>query len=137
MLETVARGSVVVVGIPAKDGDRSLWSWALPFALQKPFVAENLYDQFEFLEYPRVYCCPDQWWAAKEATFMALINTPMEVTYIGPATHDARGLLLTTRTIGGPQLRRRIEDDIGRPVESLSSTLAYHEAHRLATILMK
>jgi hypothetical protein len=136
MLDTVSPGSVVVLAVPAKHGDRSFWSWALPFALQKPFVADNLYDQFVFLEYPRVYCCPDQWWAAKEATFMALMNKPMEVTYIGPATHDPAVLALTTRTIGGAELRRRIEHEIGRPVERLSSTLTYEEAHAVATILM-
>jgi hypothetical protein len=61
----------------------------------------------------------------------------MEVTFIGPATDDAGVPLLTTRTIGGAELRRRIENATGRPVESLSSTISYQEAHTVATILMK
>ena len=63
MLQSLPRGSVVLVGLPKSSQDAWLWAWALPFALQKPFLPENLYQQFAIVEVPEVYCCPSQqWW---------------------------------------------------------------------------
>jgi len=61
---------------------------------------------------------------------------PTEVIYIGPSTDEAGVPLLTTRTIHGAELRRRIEDATGKPFKSLPSTPTAAEAQTLAAVLM-
>ena len=61
---------------------------------------------------------------------------PTEVIYIGPSTDEAGVPLLTTRTIHGAELRRRIEDATGKPFKSLPSTPTSSEAQTLAAVLM-
>ena len=77
LLQSVPRGSVVLVNVPEWYRDGWFWSWATPFALQPPFTTGDLYEQFKIVERPPVYCCPpDQWWAARKATLMALMDSP-------------------------------------------------------------
>ena len=44
LLQSVPRGSVVLVGVPEWHRDGWFWSWATPFALQPPFTSEDLYE---------------------------------------------------------------------------------------------
>jgi protein O-mannosyl-transferase len=140
MLRSLPRGSIVLIGIPEWSREGWFWSWGLPFALQEPFLSEDLYAQFAIVERPGVYCRPpDQWWAAKQKTLASLLNSPVphEVTSILPLPQEPGTLVLTTRKVSGPALRLKIESAIGRPVESLSSNLTVAETEQLAEILIE
>lgn len=70
---------VVLTGIPAFAGDARtpLWIFALPFALQPPYLPEDLYRHQQVLESPDVYCCPAAvWWARKQPIFASLLAGP-------------------------------------------------------------
>ena len=87
-----------------------------------------------------VYCCPpDQWWAAKKAILMALMDspTPQQVIYI-VSTPDHPGLpTVTARPVDGPALKRRIESALGRSVESLAAGITFAEAQELGRLLFE
>ena len=138
LLQSVPRGSVVFVDVPAWNRDGWFWSWATPFALQPPFMADDLDEEFRIVERPPVYCCPpDQWWTARRAALMALIDSPapQQVAQIVFARDNPGGPALTTRMVDGPDLRRRIETTLGKPVESLATSITSDEAQELSRIL--
>jgi hypothetical protein len=140
LLRSLPRGSIVLIDIPETGRGAWFWSWGLPFALQRPFMNEDLYAQFAIVERPGVYCCPpNQWWAAKQTALTSLLNSPdpYEVTSILPVPPTPGALVLTTRRVSGPALRLKIESAIGRPVESLSTNLTYPETQQLMGILVE
>jgi hypothetical protein len=140
LLQSVPRNSVVLVAAPEWHRDGWFWAWATPFALQPPFTAEDLYSEFRIVEQPLAFCCPsDQWWAARKATLMTLVDSPepQQVTYITFAP-DNRGVALsTTRTLGGPALKRRIETSLGKSIESITAGVTPEEARELGRILFE
>ena len=123
LLHSAPRGSIVLVDVPEwRNG--WFWAWAMPFALQPPFTNEDLYEKFKIVERPPVYCCPpDQWWGAKKATLMALMDSPspQQVTYIGFAPEGRGTPTFTMRTVDGRALKRGIESVLGKSVESLTA----------------
>ena len=138
LLQSVPRGSVVLVSVPEWHRDGWFWAWATPFALQPPFTSEDLYQSFRIIERPPVYCCPpEQWWAARKPAVMALLDSPapQEVTEIAFAPDNPGTPAFTTRTIDGPALKRRLESALGRPVESFTGTAA--EAQALGRVLFE
>jgi hypothetical protein len=140
LLQSVPRGSIVLVGVPEWHRDGWFWSWATPFALQPPFTSDDLYERFRIVEPPPVYCCPpDQWWAARKATLLALMDAPMpqQVTSIVFAPANPGAPVFTTRTIDGGALKARIETALGKPVESLSTGLTPEEAEALSRVLFE
>jgi hypothetical protein len=134
MLRPIPRGNVVLLGIPTASRQAWFWSWGLPFALQPPFVSEDLYAQYAFVERPSVYCCPQQWWSAKQAALAPLWNVPgpHEVTRIWP---EKEGSLLMA-TVSGQAFKEKVEGAIGRKIQTLPSPLTDAEATRLAEILL-
>ena len=140
MLQSLPRGSVVLVGVPKSSQDAWLWAWALPFALQKPFLPENLYQQFAIVEVPEVYCCPSkQWWTAKQLALSPLLSSagPHDMSVILAAPQDNGTLTLTRKSVRGDDLRRKIEHAIGKPVGQLSSGITDAEALVLSRILLE
>jgi hypothetical protein len=140
MLQSLPRGSVVLVGVPKSSQDAWLWAWALPFALQKPFLPENLYEQFAIVEVPEVYCCPaKQWWAAKQLALFPMLSSPgpHDMSVILAPPQDNGTLTLTRRSVRGDDLRRKIEHAIGKPVDQLSSRITDAEALALSRILLE
>jgi hypothetical protein len=140
VLRSVPRGSIVLVDFPAITGPGWFWSYALPFALQKPFVAEDLYSQYTIIERPEMYCCPtDQWWSRKQSTISSLWSAPAprEVTALFALSHDPELLRLTTREVGGPALRENLETALKKPVESLSNGLTESETRTVANVLLE
>jgi hypothetical protein len=130
LLQSVPRGSPVFIDVP------ETWSFATPFALQPPFTSEDLYDQFQIIERPGVYCClAPPWWAAKKATVTSLLAAPVsqQVTYIG-LSHQNDGAPVK-RTIDGPALKRRIEAALGKSIDSLTTSITFAEAQQLSDIL--
>jgi hypothetical protein len=140
LLQSIPRGSVVLVGVPEQRGQGWFWSWAMPFALQPPFTADDLYDEFKIVERPMVYCCPpDQWWAAKKTTLMALMDSPapQQVIYIVSTPENPGTLTVTTRPVDGPALKRRIETALGKSVESFTAGITFAEGQELGRILFE
>jgi hypothetical protein len=81
----IPKGSLVVLtGIPNEIGETMVWDFALPFALQRPFLGGDLYDRFRVLESPGIYCCPvGEWFRARKALLGVLLagstDEPLEV----------------------------------------------------------
>jgi hypothetical protein len=139
LLQSVPRGNTVLIDIPPKRHGAWFWSWGLPFALQTPFLSEDLYDRFAIIERPDVFCCANEWWTIKQMTLSSLWNSPgsREITVIFPAPDDAEGLQISTRSVNGPALRLKIERAIGRSVESLSSHITDAETQRVAELVLE
>lgn len=140
LLQSLPSGSTVLVDIPDTRGGEWLWSWALPFALQRPFVGEDLYNRFAIVEWPRVYCClPHQWWAAKQAALGPLLESAgtHELTYIVPDDRGTGALVIEKRNVSGLALRTKIEAAIGRSVDMLATSITGDEAQRVAEILFQ
>jgi hypothetical protein len=138
LLQSVPRGSPVLVDVPEGNRDGYFWAWAMPFALQPPFTSEDLYDQFKIIERPYVYCClAHQWWAAKKATVTSLMEAPVpqQVTYIAFAPQNGGAPVVTTRMVDGPALKRRIEAALGKSVESLTTSITPAEGEQLVRVL--
>jgi Dolichyl-phosphate-mannose-protein mannosyltransferase len=139
LLRSVPPGSTVMVDIPGMRRGVWFWSWALPFALEQPFVREDLYRQFAIVEWPLVYCCvARQWWAAKQPALGPILQSTgtHELTYIVPDQRDS-GLIVEKRTVSGPAWRTKIEAAIGRPVDTLATSITQDEAERVAEILFE
>jgi hypothetical protein len=159
VVRSLPHGSVVLVDIPAAREDRSFWalelptllkrrflhqdhtwfwSWALPFALQTPFVPEDLYAQFAIVERPSVYCCPaTEWYAAKRDILARLVHSdgPREVTYVGLAPDNPGTLVRTARTLSGPALRLQVEAALGASLDARKEDITSTEADQVAQIL--
>jgi hypothetical protein len=119
LLQTVPRGSVVVVNVPDRNRDGWFWSWSTPFALGPPFTDQDLNATFRIVERPEIYCCPpDQWWSARKATVAALLEspTPQEVTYI---TFVPEGEpRFSRRTVDGRALKARLDAAQDKPIDT-------------------
>lgn len=140
LLESVPRDSAVFVDVPDLRGDIWFWSWATPFALQPPFTAEDLYEKFKIVEQPPVYCCPpDQWWPARRATVMGLMQSPepQQVTFIRFRPKRPETPAFEQRVIDGPTLKREIEAALGKSVESFAAGITPEEADQLGRMLFK
>jgi hypothetical protein len=134
MIRSVPRGSVVLLSIPEWRRDGFFWSWGLPFALQRPFLPEDLYAQFTIIERPPIYCCPpDQWWAAKAPVLRSLLAQSGPATYIAATPGTPGSLELVTRTVDGPALKSRLERALGKPVESITAG----DVNELARVLFE
>ncbi|HZM27223.1 MAG TPA: hypothetical protein VFB89_07690 [Gemmatimonadales bacterium] len=140
LLRSLPSGSTVMVGIPETRRDAYFWYFALPFALQKPFLPEDLYGQFAIVERPGVYCClPHQWWAAKRSTLEPILRSSgtRELTYIVPDPRDAGAWRVQKRTVSGPELRMKIENTVGKRLESLAISTSWTDVYPLAKILFE
>lgn len=68
---------------------------------------------------------------------MSLIDSPapQQVAQIVFTRDNPEGPALTTRMVDGPALKRRIETTLGKPVESLATSITSDEAQELSRIL--
>jgi len=140
LLQSVPPGSTVMVDIPGMRRGVWFWSWALPFALEPPFVREGLYKQFAIVEWPLAYCClASQWWAAKQPALGPILQSTgtHELTYVVPDRRNSGSLIVEKRTVSGPGLRTKIEAAIGRPVDTFATSITSDEADRVAEILFE
>ena len=140
LLQSAPRDSLVLVSAPESLLNGWFWSWATPFALQPPFMTEDLYEKFRIVERPTIYCCPpDQWWAARKGTLLALMDSPapQQVTYVVLDARNPEAPLSATRTVDGPALKRRIETALGRSVQSLTGGITLAEAQELGQMLFE
>jgi hypothetical protein len=120
-LQTVPRGSIVLVDAPDRYRDGWFWSWATPFALQPPFTSEDLYKSHHIIDRPWAYCCPgDQWWSARKAAIATLLDsaTPQEVTFISFVPEQPQGARISRRVLNGSALKAKIEEALGAPLDT-------------------
>ena len=120
-LQTVPRGSFVLVDAPDRHRDGWFWSWATPFALEPPFTDEDLYKMHRIIDRPWTYCCPgDQWWRARKATVAALLDSaaPQEVMFISFAPDDPGGARISRRAVDGSALKAKIDEALGTPLDT-------------------
>jgi hypothetical protein len=70
------RGALLVVaGVPAERDGTLVWRFALPFALQPPFAADDLERSRTLIEVPDLYCCPlEQWWRVRMPPLIRLLE---------------------------------------------------------------
>lgn len=132
-------GSVVVLtGIPAHTGRAFAWQWALPFALEPPFVPQDFYGRFRVLERPDVYCCPAAvWWQRKRPIVDALREGPAGEVVGVFALHwraDQRRLVVQEHRLAREDLRSRMEAALGRSLDRREPVDAA-AAHRLVAAL--
>jgi hypothetical protein len=135
--QSIPRGSIVLVNVPEFYREGWFWSWAAPFALQPPFIDEDLNQTFRMVERPPTYCCPpDQWWAARKAAVAALLDgkAAQEVAYVefvpngNPRVHR--------RTVNGPLLKQQIEAALKKPLDAIT-TMTPEEATALSLVLFE
>jgi hypothetical protein len=140
LVGSVPPGSTVMIDIRHGRRENWFWAWALPYALQQPFISDNLYDRYAIVEWPIVYTLtPDQWWASKQPALAPILlsDGTHEVTYIVPDPRDEGSLIIEKRTVSGPALRAKIEAAIGKPVSALAAGITLKEAERVAAILFE
>ena len=69
-MRSIPPGSTVFMALPAMRHKRYFLDFALPFALQTPFLGEDLYGKFSMVELSEAYCCPPaQWWLECDPSF--------------------------------------------------------------------
>ena len=114
---------VVLSGVPSVAADRrtQVWSYALPFALQPPHLATDLYSPHRFLESPDLYCCPPGvWWERKRASVLSLVAGPEaddeELTLLHWNARR-RAVVVRRARLGRGTLRETIEAALGQPPE--------------------
>lgn len=115
---------VLLPDIPlSKDGVLG-WDFALPFALEPPFLARNVTAAIRLLEHPGLYCCPTPvWWRERRPILEGLVaegGGPRELVLL--TWNPGRGAMVRHRARLAPAaLRSAIEEALGRKLESLDS----------------
>lgn len=72
-------GRLLLSGLPQGSGKLVVWKFALPFALQAPFVDQDVYAGRSVIEPPRVYGRPlASWWAARQPLLRAWLDGPAD-----------------------------------------------------------
>jgi hypothetical protein len=140
LLRSLPAGSTLMLGIPETRRQAFFWYFALPFALQKPFLPEDLYGRLAIVERPWVYCClPHQWWREKRSILGPVLRSSgtHELTYIVPDSRDPGAWSVQKQTVSGPDLRMRIEKAVGKRLEFLTISITSTDAYRLEKVLFE
>ncbi len=132
-MRSIPPGSTVFMALPAMRHKRYFLDFALPFALQTPFLEEDLYGKFSMVELHGAYCCPPpQWWARVRPVLLSLTDTrPIYVVTAGSGTE---ALVVVQRTISATALRERIEKLLSRPLAS-PFEISPSDADRVSQVL--
>ncbi len=78
-LDAPAGSALLLSGLPQGSRELVVWKFALPFALQPPFVARDVYAGRSVIEPPRVYGRPlATWWAARQPLLRAWLDGPAD-----------------------------------------------------------
>lgn len=98
------------------------WEYALPFALQPPFVARDVAGSVRLLEHPGLYCCPERsWWRARRLVLQELVaeeaGGARELVLL--TWNAGRGAIVRHRARLGPaEIRRVVEAALGARLEA-------------------
>jgi hypothetical protein len=120
----VPPGSVVVLsGIPAHNGTAFVWQWALPYALERPFLPVDLIHRFHVLEPLEVYCCPaPAWWEQNQAAVDRLRQGPPEEAVEIVSLHwspEAGALVARSRRVPRTEVRGAVDGAVGISGEAM------------------
>jgi hypothetical protein len=65
---------VLLPDVPLSKGGVLGWEFALPFALQPPFLSRDVTTTVRLLEHPGLYCCPaGTWWRERRGLLEQLV----------------------------------------------------------------
>jgi hypothetical protein len=132
-MRSIPPGSTVFMALPAMRHKRYFMDFGLPFALQAPFLAEDLYAKFSIVELNDAYCCPPaQWWARLRPVLLSLSDT--RPIYVVTAGAGADGLVVVQRTISAAALKERIGKVLSRSLES-PFEIGWNDARRVSQVL--
>jgi hypothetical protein len=113
---------VIVLGVPATTPRPVVWKFALPFALQPPFVARDVYSPYRVLEPPSLHSRPRAgWWALKREVLRELLDGPAdEAVDLRVLRWNARAGELRARDTRPTRglLRATAERVLGAPVDA-------------------
>jgi hypothetical protein len=118
--------ALVVIWIPGGRAAASRWTEEyLPYSLQAPFTATDLYFQLSIIEAPEVYCCPVfQWWDKTRLTLASqLEGSPEDEIELYLVAWDKRCncFLRKRRVIRRGLLGACVTNSLGRPLEQVNS----------------
>ena len=116
-----------------------VWGWVLPYPLQQPFTAEDLYSRVRILEDDILYCCLlDQWWRkARQGLLSAWQGEPSEQVQLHRLAWDdpTQSVQWRKRWIAKGALRAYVEKTLGKPLEAAEAA-DEDAAHRLMLALV-
>lgn len=118
--------ALVIIWIAGGRTAASQWTEEyLPYALQAPFTATDLYSQLSIIEAPEVYCCPvSQWWDKTRLTLaIQLEGSPEDEVELYLVAWDKRCNCFQRkrRVIAKALLRACVTNSLGRPLEQVNS----------------
>lgn len=138
-LEATPPETLVVLWAPPNHQDAFVWKWVLPFALQAPFTAADIYSQTRLLEFPDNFCCAvSQWWERKQPVLASVLEGPPDssVEVHRLAWDEASGTVRRNRRVlSRESFRELIHSALGRPLED-AERVEYDEAQNLMRALM-
>jgi hypothetical protein len=132
--ELPAGSIVVLAGVPSESERLMLWSRALPFALQPPFTAADVYGRLRVLEPPALYYRPvSDWWQAHRGVLLGLVSgdpqTELDL-YLAQWNVQRGELVLRHARPTRGWLQRQSAGATRQPLESVE-VLSDQEAERL------
>jgi hypothetical protein len=118
--EGMPDGSLVAItGIPNELGETMVWDFALPFALEAPFLERDLYARLRIIESPGIYCCPaGEWFEGRKALLASLLTGSGAETLEAYSLHwnpRRKGIVSTRGLFTRDALRSRVVALGGRP----------------------
>jgi hypothetical protein len=120
------------MALPAMRHKRYFLDFAFPFAMQAPFLGEDLYGKYSMVEPSEAYCCPpSQWWARLRPVLLSLTDSrPIYVVTAGAGTE---ALVVLQRTISATALKERIAKVLSRPLDSPLG-ISWNDADRISEV---
>jgi hypothetical protein len=109
-------GSLLIVGAPARGpggipSRPRIWSWAMPFALQAPFVPSDLIGRFYVVEPYELYCCSTEEWFVKTRDTLRAWSERSDAQPVLVLSWDAStGAIVEQSDLQNPQLRSQLLD---------------------------
>lgn len=125
-LVNMPKDTHVVIWIPGGSSSVSKWTEEyLPYALQEPFSAADLYTKLSVIETPRIYCCPIiMWWEKAKLSLEKLVEGPQDdkVKLCFISWNQSYGSYEEKyREVTRKNLRTCINMSLGAPIEKVTS----------------
>jgi hypothetical protein len=139
-LESVPKGSMVVIWPAENPLMATGWGEVLPFAVQMPFAPTDLYSSLHIVEAPDLSLRPGPpWWEKTRPMLDAELTGPPDgqvEIYLLSWDEQSKTFQQKKRVLSRKPLRACVTESLGGPVESVDS-LAEAEENRLVEALAK
>ena len=97
--DVLPEGSLIVVGAPTRS-----WEWAMPFAVQPPFVDADLTTRFVFISPRSLTCCRGRWFEDTRAALRRWSEGPQPDSAVAMTWDPETGALSRAQPAASPQL---------------------------------